>query len=53
MMFNRPVEDKKVARFQQEMEKCLAQIETIWLENGKKKSISSKHVQFFEEAMKH
>ena len=39
MMFNRPVEDKKVARFQQEMEKCLAHIETIWLENGKKKFI--------------
>ena len=38
-MFNRPVEDKKVARFQQEMEKCLAHIETIWLENGKKKFI--------------
>jgi len=39
MMFNRPVEDKKVARFKEEMEKCLAQIETIWLENGKKKFI--------------
>nr|QBR98219.1 glutathione S-transferase theta [Diaphanosoma celebensis] len=44
MMFNRPVEEKKVARFQGEMEKCLAQIENIWLENGKKKFIVGEEI---------
>lgn len=40
MMFQRPVEEKKVARFQKEMEKCLGEIETIWLDNGNKKFIT-------------
>lgn len=39
MMFQRPVEEKKVARFQKEMEKCLGEIETVWLDGGNKKFI--------------
>lgn len=40
MMFQRPVEEKKVARFQEEMEKCLGVIETVWLDGGKNKFIA-------------
>ena len=43
-MFQRPVEEKKVARFQEEMEKCLGQIESIWLDGGKKKFISGNEI---------
>jgi len=40
MMLQKPVDEKKVARFQKEMEKCLSEIENIWLESGKKKFIT-------------
>lgn len=39
-MFNRPVKEKKVARFQKEMEKCIGVIENVWLDNGKKNFIT-------------
>nr|QBM06408.1 glutathione S-transferase theta [Daphnia magna] len=44
MMFNRPVEEKKVARFQKEMEKCLEVIENIWLDHGKKDFITGPNI---------
>lgn len=40
MMFQKPVDEKKVARFQEEMEKCLGDIQNIWLDGGKKKYIT-------------
>lgn len=43
-MFNRPVEEKKVARFQKEMEKCLEVIENIWLDHGKKDFITGPNI---------
>jgi glutathione S-transferase len=39
MMLQKPVDEKKVARFQKEMEKCLSEIENIWLDSGKKNFI--------------
>jgi hypothetical protein len=33
-MFQKPVDEKKVARFQKEMEKCLNEIEKVWLDCG-------------------
>lgn len=43
-MFQRPVEEEKVARFKKEMEKCLTEIETIWLDGGKKKFITGNEI---------
>ncbi len=40
MMLQKPVDEKKVARFQKEMEKCLSEIENIWLDSGKKNFIT-------------
>ena len=40
MMFQKPVDEKKVARFEEEMEKCLGDIQNIWLDGGKKKYIT-------------
>ena len=39
MMFQKTPDEKKIARFQKEMEKCLGEIETVWLDGGKKKFI--------------
>ena len=41
MMFQQPVDEKKVAKSQEEMEKCLENISSIWLGNGNKKFITS------------
>jgi hypothetical protein len=40
MMFQKPVDEKKVARFQKEMEKCLNEIEKVWLDCGRKDFIT-------------
>lgn len=40
MMFQKPVDEKKVARFQKEMEKCLNEIENVWLDCGRKDFIT-------------
>ena len=40
MMFQKPVDEMKVARFQKEMEKCLNEIENVWLDCGRKDFIT-------------
>nr|CAG4641904.1 EOG090X0ADH [Eurycercus lamellatus] len=40
MMFQKPADEKKVASFKKEMERCLGEIQTFWLDNGKKKFIT-------------
>ena len=44
MMFQRPADEKTVAKFQEEMEKCLQSIEGVWLDNGKKPYITGDRV---------
>ena len=44
MMFQKPVDEKQVKRFHDEMEKCLETIQTIWLDGGKKKFINGDQI---------
>jgi glutathione S-transferase len=43
-MFQKPVDEKKVERFQNEMEKCLSDIENIWLDCGRKNFITGDNI---------
>lgn len=40
-MFQKPADEKKVAKFQEEMQRCLQDIESVWLAGGKNKFIAS------------
>lgn len=40
MMFKRPADEKQVARFESEMERCLSEISDVWLEGGNKKFLT-------------
>lgn len=38
-MFQKPVDEAEVKKVQKHMEKCLDEIQTIWLKNGEKRFI--------------
>ena len=44
MLFQKPPKEEAVARFHKEMEKCLDQIQTVWLDNGNKKFIAGDQI---------
>lgn len=44
MLFQKPPKEESVARFHKEMEKCLDLIQTVWLDNGKKRFIAGDQI---------